>query len=58
MNNVMRVIKERNLTIIQQKMEMSCEIELSIRKNEYPQALEAFIPFYEVKVIECNASNY
>lgn len=58
MNNVMRVIKEKNLNILDQKMEMSCEIELSIRKSEYPQALEAFVPFYEVKVIEADAEDY
>lgn len=58
MNNVMRVIKERNLNIVQQKMEMTCEIELSIRKSEYQQALEAFVPFYEVKVIEPTAKDY
>lgn len=58
MNNVMRVIKERNLNLVQQKMEMTCEIELSIRKSEYQQALEAFVPFYEVKVIEPTAEDY
>lgn len=58
MNNVMRVIKERNLNLVQQKMEMTCEIELSIRKSEYQQAMDAFIPFYEVKVIEATAEDY
>ncbi|MTG98248.1 MULTISPECIES: IMPACT family protein [Myroides] len=58
MNNVMRVIKEKNLTIIAQNMQMSCEIELSIRKSEYQQALEAFVPFYEVKVIEPEDEDY
>lgn len=58
MNNVMRVIKEKNLTIINQTMEMSCEIELSIRKSEYQQAMDAFVPFYEVKVVEATAEEY
>ncbi|WP_410879331.1 IMPACT family protein [Myroides sp. DW712] len=58
MNNVMRVIKERNLQLVQQKLEMTCEIELSIRKSEYQQALEAFEPYYEVKVVEASADNY
>ncbi|MBB1150481.1 MULTISPECIES: YigZ family protein [unclassified Myroides] len=58
MNNVMRVIKERNLQLVQQKLEMTCEIELSIRKSEYQQALAAFVPFYEVKVIEPSAEDY
>lgn len=58
MNNVMRVIKEKNLTIINQTMEMSCEIELSIRKSEYQQAMDAFVPFYEVKVVEPHEEEY
>lgn len=51
MNKVMRVIKEKNLNIISQKMNLNCEITLSIRKKDYHAALEAFIPLYEVKVI-------
>lgn len=51
MNKVMRVIKEKNLNIVDQKMEMSCEITLSVRKNEYQNALEAFEPLYEVRII-------
>lgn len=58
MNNVMRVIKERNLNVVNQQMEMTCEIELSIRKSEYNQALDAFAPFYEVKVVEPSAEDY
>lgn len=58
MNNVMRVIKERNLQLVQQRLEMTCEIELSIRKSEYQQALDAFVPYYEVKVIEPSAEDY
>jgi uncharacterized YigZ family protein len=33
MNKVMRVIKEKNITIVAQKMEESCEIEISTRKK-------------------------
>ena len=33
MNKVMRVIKEKNLDIVAQKMEMSCEIEIATRKK-------------------------
>lgn len=51
MNKVMRVIKEKNLNLVDQKMEMSCEITLSVRKNEYQNALEAFEPLYEVRII-------
>lgn len=34
MNSVMRVVKEQNLTINYQKLELNCEIEVSIRKNK------------------------
>ena len=34
LNKVMRVIKEQNLTIQLQKMELNCEMEISVRKNE------------------------
>lgn len=34
MNRIMRVIKEENISIIEQKMEMSCCFKISIRKKE------------------------
>ena len=34
MNKVMRIIKENNVTIVSQKMELKCEFEISIRKKE------------------------
>ncbi|MHC5353948.1 IMPACT family protein [Myroides sp. LJL115] len=58
MNNVMRVIKEKNLNIVNQNMHMSCEIELSIRQSEYQQALESFEPYYEVKVLTPDMKEY
>jgi len=33
MNSVMRIVKEQNLTIRSQKMELDCEIELLVQKN-------------------------
>lgn len=50
MNKVMRVIKEKNLDIVSQKMEMDCEIVISTRKKNAPGVLEAFTDLYEVKV--------
>ncbi|MHC5310420.1 IMPACT family protein [Myroides sp. LJL116] len=58
MNNVMRVIKEKNLNIVNQNMHMSCEIELSIRQSEYQQAMESFVPYYEVKVLTPDMEEY
>ena len=57
MNKVMRVIKEKNLTIVNQKMELNCEIELSIRRSEYIRALQAFEPFYEIKITTEDENN-
>lgn len=51
MNHVMRIVKEKNLIIESQKLELSCEIEVSIRRSEFEQALQAFEPFYEIKIV-------
>ena len=51
MNKVMRVIKEKNLNIISQKMEMDCEIVIATRKKNAPMVLEAFENLYEVVVM-------
>lgn len=51
MNKVMRVIKEKNLSIISQTLELTCEIELSIRRSEFQKALDAFKPFYEIQIL-------
>lgn len=50
MNKVMRVIKEKNLEIISQKMEMDCEMIIATRKKNAPMVLEAFENLYEVVI--------
>lgn len=50
MNKVMRVIKEKNLNIVKQSLELSCEIKVSIRQGEFQRALEAFKPHYEIQI--------
>ena len=50
MNKVMRVIKEKNLEIVSQKMEMDCEIIISTRKKNAPAVLEAFTNLYEIAI--------
>jgi len=50
MNKVMRVIKEKNLEIVSQKMEMDCEITIATRKKNAPMVLEAFEDLYEVSI--------
>lgn len=50
MNKVMRVIKEKNLEIVSQKMEMDCEMVISTRKKNAPMVLEAFENLYEIDI--------
>ena len=42
MNKVMRIIKEKNLSIVSQKMEMDCEIIIGTRKKKCPKSIGHF----------------
>lgn len=50
MNKVMRVIKEKNLEIISQNMNESCEIEIATRKKNAAQIVDIFNNLYEIKI--------
>jgi len=50
MNKVMRVIKEKNLDIVSQKMEMSCEIEIKTRKKNAETIFDIFSNLYEIDI--------
>ena len=50
MNKVMRVIKEKNLEIVAQKMEMNCEILLSTRKKNAETTFDIFSSLFEIKI--------
>ena len=50
MNKVMRLIKEKNLNIVTQKMEMSCEIEIACRKKEANTIFETFDSSFEIGI--------
>ena len=50
MNRVMRIIKEKNLNIVSQKMENDCEITLSTRKQNAPMVLEALQNLYGITI--------
>ncbi len=52
MNKVMRVIKEKNLSIVTQKMEIDCEIVISTRKKNAASVEEALKGIYGVSVEE------
>lgn len=50
MNKVMRIIKEKNLNLVSQKMELACEYVISIRKKEAQTIFEIFDTLYKVEV--------
>ena len=50
MNKVMRVIKEKNLDILSQKMELSCTIEIATRKKNAEMVFDIFNNLYEIKI--------
>ncbi|WAC02039.1 IMPACT family protein [Lacinutrix neustonica] len=54
MNKVMRVIKEKNLNIINQKLELDCRITISVRKKEAQTIHDNFDGIYKVKIKELN----
>ncbi|MGV8994852.1 MAG: IMPACT family protein [Flavobacterium sp.] len=49
-NKVMRIIKEKRLEVISQKMEMRCLIEIATRKKNAVQVLESFQSLHEVEL--------
>lgn len=50
MNKVMRIIKEKNINIESQKMELACEFVISIRKKEAETIFEIFDNLYKVEI--------
>ena len=51
-NKVMRVIKEKSVEIVSQKMEMSCEIEILTRKKNAEMIFDIFNSMFEVEIKE------
>ncbi|SEA08910.1 IMPACT family protein [Bizionia paragorgiae] len=52
MNKVMRIIKEKNITIVSQKLELDCQITISVRKKEAEKVKASFNSIYEVSIKE------
>jgi len=50
MNTVMRIIKDENISIINQKLELNCEFIISIRKKEAKKVFEIFDNTYKVAI--------
>lgn len=52
MNKVMRIIKEKNLNIVNQKLEMDCRIFIEVRKAEAQRIFDIFQQIYEISISE------
>jgi uncharacterized YigZ family protein len=52
MNKVMRIIKEKNVQIINQKMELNCEIEIATRKKNAKEIVDIFTALFEIDIEE------
>ena len=50
MNTVMRIIKEKQLNIIHQELEITCKITISVRKKEAQSIFNVFSNLYKVKI--------
>lgn len=50
MNKVMRIIKEKQLNIINQKLELNCQITISVRKNEAQMIYDTFNNIFEINI--------
>jgi uncharacterized YigZ family protein len=50
MNPVMRIVKEKNIEIVSQKLEMDCQYIISVRKNDADAIFNIFDNLYKVAV--------
>mgnify|MGYP001234219677 FL=1 len=51
MNTIMRIIKDENISIINQKMELNCQFIISIRKKEAIRIFKIFENTYKVSIV-------
>ncbi len=52
LNTVMRIIKEKNIQITNQQLELNCLISISVRKKQAQAVFESFNHLYEVEITE------
>ncbi|MBW1297723.1 IMPACT family protein [Aquimarina litoralis] len=50
MNKVMRIIKEKQITIIDQKLELNCSIFISVRKTKANEIKDLFSTLYQIEI--------
>lgn len=54
MNTVMRIVKEKNLNVINQTLELRCELIISVRLKEASSIFEIFDRLYEIDIKSLN----
>ncbi|MGE5943801.1 MAG: IMPACT family protein [Flavobacteriales bacterium] len=54
MNKVMRVVKENNITVTNQKLELDCNIYISVGKKDATSIFDIFNNLFEIKITEIN----
>lgn len=54
MNKVMRIIKEKKLKIVNQTLELDCNIKISVRKRDSKVVFETFNRLFEISIKEYN----
>ncbi|WP_353778530.1 YigZ family protein [Winogradskyella sp. 3972H.M.0a.05] len=54
LNIVMRMIKENQLPIVSQEMELTCSIKISVRKKDSERIFELFNSIFEVDITSLN----
>ena len=52
MDKVMRVIKQKNLNIISQKMELDCALIISVRMSESEEVFQLFDEMQHIKITQ------
>lgn len=50
MNTVMRIIKDEDIKIVNQQMELSCVFEISVRKKDSKKVFNIFMETYKVEI--------
>tara|TARA_R110001599_G_scaffold8439_5_gene40927 strand:+ start:3228 stop:3833 length:606 start_codon:yes stop_codon:yes gene_type:complete len=50
MNKVMRIVKEKNVTIVSQTLELDCQYIISVRKRDANSIFEIFTNLYKVEI--------
>ena len=52
MNKVMRIVKEKNITIVHQKLEAVCEYHIAVRKKDSALIFDVFDKLYKLTIKE------